>query len=456
MAKTIRKRNKLGQFIKASPPWTDKFSKLAPIALVLILGTVFLNIPITNAYFNDTENSMGNTFTAGTLDFHLNPSTDFTPLPLGKGETTSTLIALVNDGSLSFQYTASITAVTGDSDLCNYLTLQVDLNGDSVYSDSISGFSAAAGNYVDPSAWNFVVTLPSGADDSLQDKTCNFKLTFSGWQEDLLPTQGFNATKQISVAISSGNWTIAPPAPTVPDMVLNEILPHPDSSAIYPANKEFVELYNNASTSIDVVGWKISEISGSSESFHTIVASSTGASQMEPYGGSTVINSGQPIAIMFYGSASYLNDGGDTVRLYDSLGVLQDTFTYTSSSEGKSIARIPDGTGDWIDPIPTPGEPNEMGEILSPSPIFIADSSTGDFSVITTTPEVITDISPENNPEPAPILEPAADPVISEPELTPATAPEQIIEPDLIVSDLAPALEPTPIEPAVVEPPTTE
>ncbi|MDR3558945.1 MAG: hypothetical protein P4L58_00900, partial [Candidatus Pacebacteria bacterium] len=51
---------------------------------------------------------------------------------------------------------------------------------------------------------------------------------------------------------------------------------------------------------------------------------------------------------------------GDTVTLYDPDGNMIDSHKYSASDvrQGKSIARVPDGTGDWIDPIPTPGAKN--------------------------------------------------------------------------------------------------
>lgn len=59
------------------------------------------------------------------------------------------------------------------------------------------------------------------------------------------------------------------------------------------------------------------------------------------------------------------NIGGDTVRLYDgeieNVANLIDSYTYTvNAPEGKSFARIPDGSNNWVDPIPTPGLPNSL------------------------------------------------------------------------------------------------
>jgi hypothetical protein len=50
--------------------------------------------------------------------------------------------------------------------------------------------------------------------------------------------------------------------------------------------------------------------------------------------------------------------------------------TETAGNEGKSFARIPDGTGNWVDPIPTPGGPNRLEEtVVVKSDVFSPLSS---------------------------------------------------------------------------------
>ena len=117
------------------------------------------------------------------------------------------------------------------------------------------------------------------------------------------------------------------------------------------------------------------------------------------------------------------NSGTETITLYNSSDVLVDSYSYTlpadfcnlKPTEGdtndengsgtgtgctstmptnKSYARIPDGTGSWVDPIPTPGEPNKMEEIMPE----ISGGGSADISIATTTTTTI-DLISSTTPE---------------------------------------------------------
>lgn len=162
-----------------------------------------------------------------------------------------------------------------------------------------------------------------------------------------------------------------------PTIVLNEFVPNPvGNDGQHGLEGEWVELYNLSSVAKDLNGWKIKDAAGNSK---TISASRT-------HTGSTIIGvngSGSEWLVVFM-NASVLGNSGDTINLLDSNDVLLDTHTYGNSIDpdldddpestpgdendldgnvtgaGKSFARIPDGTGPWIDPVPTPGGPNKM------------------------------------------------------------------------------------------------
>jgi len=131
-------------------------------------------------------------------------------------------------------------------------------------------------------------------------------------------------------------------------VVLNEIMPKPAFGS------EWVEFYNMGGQAVDMSNWQISELTASgSENKYKI-------SSLGIYEGPSdyKIQPKDFLAVKFSGSK--LNDTGDTVTLYDPDGNRIDWHKYVASDvkEGKSIARMPDGTGDWIDPVPTPGEKN--------------------------------------------------------------------------------------------------
>ncbi len=147
-------------------------------------------------------------------------------------------------------------------------------------------------------------------------------------------------------------------------VVLNEIYPNPDTGDPAPNNREWIELYNNTAGAVDVLGWKISEMSGASEVFYTVVAVCPGsgtAGKIAPYSGAdTEIAASGLLVLQFCPASQVLNNGGDTVRLYDGSNTFLDGHAYPSTAAEKSHTRIPDGVGVWVDPEPTPGSSNRV------------------------------------------------------------------------------------------------
>lgn len=496
LARQRRNKRIYKKFIRffASKKFEKALFRFVPTAFV-ILGILILNIPITNAYFSDFETSTGNVFVSGTLNFHLNPATDFAPLSLNKGEATSTSVTLVDDGTIGFQYIASTTVTGGDSDLCNYLNLQASLNGVSVYNGAVPGFITLAQNYVDPSAWNFIVTLPSGATDSLQDKTCNFKIDFKGWQKDLLITQGFSDVEQLNFAISSGHWTASP---SVPAIVLNEFLPNPDgfeygfdfgnNSSNMPKG-EWVELYNNSDSDIDLTGWYLRDNTPGD-------GNKTPINFSHVLSGSLIIPSHQWLVV--YMNKAIYNNTGDTVKLYDSNNILVDSYSFGDNSgfcdmeptpgsendtipsgscsnvpDNKSYARIPDGTGSWVDPIPTPGQANILEEVLTlslsqgggGSEVVATAQMVGNEPLVTenatTTPEMATTASEISTTTEIIISETASstNEIVQEIVEETEAVTEIIIEPVVqteVTTEPEPMAEPEPLPEVVANPTETE
>ncbi|MBI2098284.1 MAG: lamin tail domain-containing protein [Candidatus Wildermuthbacteria bacterium] len=92
-------------------------------------------------------------------------------------------------------------------------------------------------------------------------------------------------------------------------------------------------------------------------------------------GGDTVIPAGGLLVVYRDGDIDFeLTNDADTVKLYDDHvwlgGTLVDSHAYdygTAAPNDKSFARIPDGSVNWVDPDPTPGEPND--EFVDPSTV---------------------------------------------------------------------------------------
>lgn len=345
------------------------------VAIVLIIGIQgagLFTIGYTVAYYSDTEGSTGNEFKAAFLDFYLTHN-DFNTF-IGKealGEYAVASVVMEEPGSLDVQYFITTEKISGDDSFCNGLDLEATKNGIEVHDDSVLLFSDAT--TTDFGVWEFEFDLPPSVTDIGHGDICDLDIVFSGWREDVVNPEdsGFDDEERINFSFVSKM------------VVMNEMIPDPSGSDSQDGLAgEWVEIYNNGDTAVDLEGWVISELSDPqgtpSENLYTVVAtSSPGVGEVRTASGSTVIGAGGFLVIVF--DAARLNNTGDTVTLYDASSNQMDQHTYLADEapEGKSIARIPDGIGIWIDPIPTPGGINIDGEIP------IVQTSTG-----------VTDITP--------------------------------------------------------------
>lgn len=169
-------------------------------------------------------------------------------------------------------------------------------------------------------------------------------------------------------------------------VLINEFLPNPsgEDNAPMPAG-EWVELYNGLEVPVDVNGWVLYDSDDSHEL--KISLSNTSAT-------STVIQPGGLLVVYRNSDSDFeLNNRDDEVRLYNAPiglgGVEVDSHLYDYGGtipDNKSFARIPDGSANWVDPEPTPGEPN--GEF------FVADVMSLEEVVYETVKE-----EEENQPE---------------------------------------------------------
>ena len=305
-----------------------------------------------------------------------------------------------------------------------------------------------------------------------------------------------NSTANI---FQAGTW-IDPQSPF--NIVLNEFLPDPDMSAnglnfgddndSNPLG-EWVELYNNGDEPIDVVGWYLADASGGLGNIQAVISGSntdTGGTVIAAHGWlvvfmnkTTLGNSNAEEIHLFtvddieVDFVAY-NNPSDYCEFDPTLGTSNPTSTSTASgtpglgpdadcsqtavAPNKSYARIPDGTGDWVDPIPTPGAPNILDEesaaAMEPSeeeetasaPELEIEVSDGPFEIIepaTSTPENEVTPMPEGvggqtdnvdfevevSDEPLEIVEPVDEPAPaeegSEPEIEEASVEEETSEP---------------------------
>ena len=216
--------------------------------------------------------------------------------------------------------------------------------------------------------------------------------------------------RELPTAISCG-----PVFTPIDSVLINEFVPNPDGSdqgaAGAPLDGEWVEIFNNTGVSVDVDGWVLYDEDDTNE----LVISSTNVE-----GGITDIPAGGFMVVYRNGDGNFeLNNDEDTVRLYDDEigdgGTLIDSRAYAyggGAPEDKSFARIPDGTANWVDPEPTPGEPNTA--FFVPLEVEPTDNE----ELITDDSE--SDLSSNSSPSPGEEGEPTSDE-------TPSSTPEEII-----------------------------
>jgi len=351
------------------------------ICLLLIVGlnwTALLAIGQTLASFSDTETSTENVLAAGILDFSLTNTNieEFIGVTLGEDiEFTSVITKMIN--GMDIQYKVYAEKISGNNEFCEALQLEAFHRSISYDGDLLSFDTPTT---TDLGTWAFEIKLPHTATNFPHKAECNVDLVFQGWRDDVpdFNQSGFTDEERIHLHLTSRM------------IVLNEFLPNPDPSANgfnfgqdndQKPKGEWVELYNNSSDHVDLKDWYLTDDDG-----HRIdiepCRTNTGNTIIPAKGYFVVYkNEGEGCDSHSFS----LNNDGDTVKLFNNEGVLIDSYSYdahdycqlepTPGSENsditgngnceevppnKSYARIPDGIGVWVDPIPTPGAPNVL------------------------------------------------------------------------------------------------
>lgn len=343
-------------------------ARVTALLLIVALNWVgLLGVGSTIAHFTDIEAATQNNFDAGELDITLiNDSLKRYIGVEALGEVDYASLVSLTPDSIATKYTTHASGIVGDADFCNAIDVEATRNGLVQYSGSVDGLSLSP--TTDFGAWEFEFDVPPSVPVGHGD-TCNFDIVFDAFQLSAATTteSGFSDTERVSFDL------------TAKMVVLNEILPNPSSSATYPNNSEWIELYNNGDTPVDIAGWIVSELSGGvTENFYTIVASSPASNEVGTLAGSTIIPA-HGYAVLLFADPTKLNNTGDTVTLYDDNNVLLDKRSFGSLAVGKTVARSPNGIGVWFDPIPTPGESNIIVPGDEQLPPEVMESTEGQF-----------------------------------------------------------------------------
>lgn len=411
--------------IRSSAPVTAHFrfgAILYFVSLCFLLGA-----PHADAYFNSVRPFEDNSVTAAVLDIALSENTASGTITPTQTFLFDTILAKKAE-SISPQYSVYATGIAGT--LCTKLSL-TGAGGGATTTAPLAGFTSATSSVL--GAWSFRLATTTNI---TAGETCTFTLSWFAQSSETSPSAiGFSDTEHMTVSVTAADDALPL------GVVLNEILPNPEDGAAGVLGREFIELYNNGSAATDVLGWKISEMSGSSEAFYTIGNTASPSTVASP-NGSTIIPAHGFLVLVFH-NGNKINNTGDTIRLYNSVTTKIDEYAFTIDSgndadtdsnatpgsentgggsesaaqQGKSHARIPDGTGAWVDPIPTPGEMN-----IPDSEPMIGNGQQATSGTEQTIPNTAPAPIPDQTTE-EPMLEEA---VVKEEELAPIAKEEEL------------------------------
>jgi beta-lactamase superfamily II metal-dependent hydrolase len=157
------------------------------------------------------------------------------------------------------------------------------------------------------------------------------------------PTVDTDTYADWGYATNNGNPQTQLPPP-IPKVVFSEVFY--DTPGI-DSEEEWIELYNNSPTTVDIEGWTIIDNNGTGWTYTfpagTTIAAGTYLTVAMDSAGFTAIYGYEAD---LYGSLPYLNNDGDALILYDNSSNEVDAVAW----EGGASAGIPDGWGSTSDP----------------------------------------------------------------------------------------------------------
>ena len=181
----------------------------------------------------------------------------------------------------------------------------------------------------------------TGLDDSDVDGDIDVTITVA--VDDALSDDTYDGLSETTTVTNEDN--------ELPPLIINEFLADPDGDAngdgaIGTQEDEFIEIYNNTLSDIDVSGYMINDAAGLRHTFPSGSVIPAGE-VIVVFGGGTPTN--LP-CITQISSVGYLglNNGGDTITILDASSVVVTSYTYDSEGgDNQSLGRDLDITGDF-------------------------------------------------------------------------------------------------------------
>ncbi|MDB4299212.1 lamin tail domain-containing protein, partial [Flavobacteriaceae bacterium] len=191
--------------------------------------------------------------------------------------------------------------------------------------------------------WDTPQTITiTGLDDSDVDGDIDVTITVA--VDDALSDDSYDGLSATTTVTNEDN--------ELPPLIINEFLADPDGDAngdgtTNTGDDEFIEIYNNTLSDIDVSGYMINDSSGLRHTFPSGSVIPAGE-VIVVFGGGTPTNIpclSQTASVGFLG----LNNSGDTITLFDASSVVVTSYSYGSEGgDNQSLGRNVDITGDFI------------------------------------------------------------------------------------------------------------
>lgn len=327
--------------------------------VVLVVGWLCLSLtPLTSySFFSSTQIAPEQSFQASQLAL--------TTLPDGlSGTVTPEMSATVlvpittTVGSIAAHHDVRVTAATGD--FCSSLRLSATTSaGTAIPTTPAGGFASdTVETFGD---WSLDFALTAGATVA-EEAICQLTFTVLTWQSNLQRGAGFVDEADFAVTV-----TFVSESESTAAVVLNEVFARPETGANFPLDREWIELFNAGTESADVEGWSFGEIWGGSEQQHVISVNNTcesgsivGFARLVEAGATTLLEPGDFLLVEPCSGQSRISASDEIITLYNAAGELVSSFGYGSISVGQAWARVPDGTGEWVEQAPTPGVTNVL------------------------------------------------------------------------------------------------
>ncbi|MEC7253775.1 MAG: lamin tail domain-containing protein [Candidatus Thermoplasmatota archaeon] len=219
----------------------------------------------------------------------------------------------------------------------------------------------SSNGWVDEATWNSSSSsgVPSGV--SLEEDPAN---AYNDWIPTSNPTPG-------SINSGGGGGT-GGPTYAQSDVIINEVMADPWPSydnETWPGG-EWVELYNNGTSTIDLTGYWLQDIAGNMillDEGHLVGASSD-VSSLLIHPQETRI-----VAVNSTSNSGVLNNGQETLRLYLANGSIGHEVMWSSNQPGFSLEASPNGAMWQYSTYPTPNATNapKIDEITSTGDVVL-------------------------------------------------------------------------------------